>query len=282
MSIVFDDAILMLTRDERPKARPTRSRVPRVLPVIAAAVALAVVVVVAAQLVRDVFSSEQFAGRASSVGESGGSDMRDQSSADPRAYHPSCLEKETVQADVDGDGLPDLVYHDWIRDRAVLGVCTAVGDNDRMRGEGQAELLQIIDIEQDGRDEIFFGGTTVGAKIAAIAVFNDELQRVRLRNRGTLLVVDGLDPGIWSRHDPAGAAFGCKDVDEDGHRELIQVSVRPQGPAFRWISRAFSIEGAVATRAMQRTGRAENVPNKPDEREVMEIARGLVKPCSSN
>jgi hypothetical protein len=72
----------------------------------------------------------------------------------------------------------------------VLGVCTGDGRTDRMAGSGMTELLQIIDVQRDGRDEIFYGGTTATARYFDVAVFRrGKLRRVlRPKGRGLALV----------------------------------------------------------------------------------------------
>ncbi len=73
----------------------------------------------------------------------------------------SCKSKETLFAHVDDDRLRDRVYHDWIRKGAALGVCTGDRRTDPRPGAGMSELLRIIDVQNDGRDEILFGGTSI-------------------------------------------------------------------------------------------------------------------------
>jgi hypothetical protein len=195
----------------------------------------------------------------------------------------ACSKRETVEADLDGDGAEDLVYHDWIRDRAMLGACTATGRSDQITGAGQSELLQIIDIQSDGQDEILYGGTTASAQIASIAILSREaeLETVGLISGKSLLVVLGLDPGAPPNRQPTGAAFGCEDVNGDGRLDLVQVSVWPRGKEFRWTRTAYRIEDASASRIAKKWGNHENERSQPDVGEVMEVAGSLTKPCES-
>lgn len=64
-----------------------------------------------------------------------------------------CADKETIRADVDGDGRDDFVYHEFVQGEdfgeARLGVCTATGVADEIPGSGMTELLLITDVEPD-------------------------------------------------------------------------------------------------------------------------------------
>jgi hypothetical protein len=84
---------------------------------------------------------------------------------------------------------------------------------DRMAGSGMTELLQIIDVQRDGRDEIFYGGTTATARYFDAAVFRRGNLRRVLRPKGKpLALVEEIKP---STRDGAerriGKAFGCRD-----------------------------------------------------------------------
>lgn len=65
-----------------------------------------------------------------------------------------CPEENSVKADVNGDGLEDLVSYNFIQKQAVLTVCTARGSTDRIHTSGMSELLEIVDIQEDGQAEI--------------------------------------------------------------------------------------------------------------------------------
>jgi hypothetical protein len=113
------------------------------------------------------------------------------SSRSPRrstdAAHPSpeCDGHFSLAADIDGDGRTDLVYHDFVRGNAELGVCTAAGSRLNSPGIGQSELLEVIALPTDGRHVILFGTTSVSAQFYDVAaIIRDRLTKVRLPGGG--------------------------------------------------------------------------------------------------
>jgi hypothetical protein len=162
----------------------------------------------------------------------------------------------------------------------VLGVCTGDGQSDEIPGAGQAELLEIVGVQSDGRDEILFGGTTVSARLFTIAIFgaDDRLRRVRLGARA-LVLVEGLELDATKRVDLAGRAVGCEDVDGDGTTDLTQVTVRPRHERFRWTKTSYRLDRAIARVSARDSGWADNDPQRPDEGEIVEVARGLTPAC---
>ncbi|MDQ3877767.1 MAG: hypothetical protein M3290_05385 [Actinomycetota bacterium] len=185
-----------------------------------------------------------------------------------------------MPADVDGDGITDAVYLDFMDDHAVLGVCTGSGISDSIPSEGQGEVLQIIDVDQDGKDEVFFGGTSIGASIDSIAEFvGGSIVRVRRSDGAPIIVVEGLDPGILSSHHPAGAAFGCEDVDGDGSPELASVTVSRSDGRFQWRRVDYDIAEGHASIVSRESGHRRNRPKRRDRDEVVTIAHHLVAAC---
>lgn len=198
----------------------------------------------------------------------------------PGKARPPCKGLHPARADVDGDHRADFVYHEYIRGRAALGVCTATGSSDRVPGAGQSELLEIIDVESDGRDEIFYGGTTAAARISSVAVFtHGRIKTVVLRGNGRLILVDGLDPGVDREEEPGAGAIGCEDVTEDGQDELIQVSVVAHDDSWRWTRTAYAIERSMAVEAKRESGERANDPERSDVEEVMDVAASLTRRC---
>jgi hypothetical protein len=187
-----------------------------------------------------------------------------------------CTNKQTVRADVDGDGLSDLVFHDWIKGAAVLGVCTGDGQIDTRPGAGQAELLRIIDVQPDGRDEVLFGSTSVSARYFQVAVFRRGKLRRVLRPQGKpLTLVKGIEVGASGATDRrTGKAFGCKDMTCGKNKEVVQASAwRRSSGRFQWRREAFSIRGASAKRVLVESGRKRGRGN------AFDVARSLVVRC---
>jgi hypothetical protein len=187
----------------------------------------------------------------------------------------ACDGHVSLEADLDGDRRPDLVYHDFVRGEAELGVCTAAGPRQTIPGLGQSELLEIVDVQGDGRDEAFFGATSASAQFLEVAVIsNDRLQVVRLPDGAPLQLTSGLELG-----EPTGvraSAFGCEDVDGDGARDLVLVTMIRRGQEFVWRRRAFSVQGAAASPLSEDAGQT---PASGGDPEMAERARSLTTTC---
>lgn len=192
-----------------------------------------------------------------------------------------CADKNPIPADLDSDGRKDFVYYAWSAKGAILGACMSDGSFHKVATPGQTELLSAVDIEADGRDEIFYGGTTAAARMVSVAVVaNQTLGTVAFGQRNPVVLVDGLDPGFWgSRKKPSGGGFGCEDADGDGVADLVQVSVTARADYLTWTRRTFEIREFSAVLTDRTSGRREDDPERPDRFEVVEVARELVTPC---
>jgi hypothetical protein len=160
-------------------------------------------------------------------------------------------------AHVDDDELRDRVYHDLIRHRPVLGVCTGDGRTDRRPGAGMTELLRIIDVQEDGRDEILYGATLISSKNFYVAVFRrGKLHRV-LRPKGKpLLLIKGSEV-----NPDRGKAFGCRKSADGKIRRLVKASVRKTGArSFRWTRANLSTPGRLGQAHFDRKGAHEIPP----------------------
>ncbi|MGI8520954.1 MAG: hypothetical protein ACR2MC_10205 [Actinomycetota bacterium] len=180
-----------------------------------------------------------------------------------------CRNKETVFARVDDDELRDRVYHDWIRGGAVLGVCTGDGRTDQRPGAGMSEELQIVDVQEDGRDEILFGGNSCCAEYFDAAVFRKGKLRLVLRPKGEpLLLINGIvDDGF-------AKAFGCRRSAGEKTRKLVKASARrTSARRFRWTRASFRLEDASAKRTLIEKGRTRSRGG------AYEVAAALVKAC---
>jgi len=181
----------------------------------------------------------------------------------------SCKSKKTLFAHVDDDRLRDRVYHDWIRKGAALGVCTGDRRTDQRPGAGMSELLRIIDVQNDGRDEIFFGGTSILTRFYDVVVFRKGKLRQVLRPKGEpLSLIEGtVDEG-------RGKAFGCRKSTGEETRKLVKASARRiGGPRFRWTRAIFRLRDSSAKRTSVEKGRTRYRGS------AYEVAAALVKPC---
>lgn len=198
------------------------------------------------------------------------------SKGDPQRF---CSRRDPVVADVDGDGREDQVFHSWVKGQALVGVCTAAGKKDSRPGLGMSELLQIIDFDGDGRDEIFFGST--GITIGSYEVTRFLRGRLRLV-RGPL----GGEPmvvrqGAEFTNRMVGRAFGCEDIDEDGTANLVQVTTRFQGQDVRWKRTWYSVRGASAERVGHDGGSEPRGEGESRIDVLMRAARDHVRACEA-
>ena len=192
-------------------------------------------------------------------------------------YHAACDNRASVAAYIDDDGRPDLVFHDWVDNRAVVGVCTQ-RSADTMPGLGQAEVLQVIDVEGDGREEILYGATTMSAEHLAVAVVVDgELHAVRDGEGRRLVLLSGLEVlrGIGRFASHVGV-FGCDDRDDDGIDDLVQVMVFRRAGSVEWTSTAYSLASGKARAVASAAGMLEGTP-APET--WAESAAALVTSC---
>lgn len=120
--------------------------------------------------------------------------------------------------DVDGDGAPDRVAYEWTDGGLVLWACLGTGAALSRPAKGQGELLDVIDLDEDGRDEILNGGTTVSVALFEVTVVAAEgLQAVLL---------DGAPYVFGAGPNPAegeSRSFGC-GVTESGEAAVVDVT----------------------------------------------------------
>jgi hypothetical protein len=184
----------------------------------------------------------------------------------------SCGGMSTIAADVDGDGERDLVYHQWVDDRAVLGVCLGNGATGTMEGAGQAELLGILDVNIDGRDEILYGATTVSASYVEMAVWIEgALRQVTLLHGDALVLANGVEIG------PEGTtalAFGCDTQDSVGDIASVTVGEWPDG--LMWVRVVYALNAATVTEIGSESG---TVPGSSNVATMQDLARSLVPAC---
>jgi hypothetical protein len=117
-----------------------------------------------------------------------------------------------LNADVDGDGRMDTVFHGYRDDGAVVGVCFANGGYAEAPGVGMSESLMVLDVDGDGAEEVLPGGTSSdGGGYDVLRHRNGRLERLDLTLE-------------FGHHDPAYMghrhAWGC-----EGPGRLLQVEV---------------------------------------------------------
>jgi hypothetical protein len=183
----------------------------------------------------------------------------------------ACAGRSTIPADVDGDGVRDLVYHDWIDDRAVLGLCLGSGATGTMEGAGQTEVLGVADVNADGGDEILYGGTSVSAAFIDMAVWIDgALHQVMLPNGEPLMLVDGAEIGDRT----TASAFGCDGPDGGGDISLVTVQEGRDG--LTWLRVDYALDAATVTEIDSESGTA---PGAADVETMQDLARSLASAC---
>lgn len=143
-----------------------------------------------------------------------------------------------IDADLDGDGATDRVAVLWVDDGGVLAACLA--DGSVITRPGGVELLWIVDVDADGRDEIVNGGTTACAAIGSLVVLAGRaLRTVEPASGGWFELRDGC---LQPETGPAGGAgWGC----EDGL--VVRVTTTPEvGGRSTWMRTVWRIDGTVA------------------------------------
>lgn len=189
-----------------------------------------------------------------------------------------CAGYRSIRADVDGDGRSDVVTFDAQRPddpfvaprdygpgSLLVGVCTATGGYDHIIVGGMGELLNIVDIEPDGRDEILPGGTTVSQGISDVLVFRAGRLRYVTSPHGRQSSGGYAGFGLVSGNTGAPADsqesedWGCRDTDGDGVREIVKAFIRwDRHDDAALTRRAYRLRGTVArllTHSTTRLGR---------------------------
>ncbi len=154
----------------------------------------------------------------------------------------------TAEGDFDGDRRLDQAYE---RQRGtepwLLGVCLADGRSDEV-DIGIAEgAFYASDLNGDGRSEIVYGGTSVSQQIDTFAVV--------IGGRIHLVDEASFSSGLLGSED-TGQHWGCEDIDGDGRREIVQVTVRRHGSRVGWTKEIYRLTGATLTPLTTRTGEA--------------------------
>jgi hypothetical protein len=170
--------------------------------------------------------------------------------ADPPDPAVSCADKHADDVDVDGDGRPDRVYLTSVRSGSWIGVCTASGIRDqRFLSGNDPGFLYPADIGPGRKVELVAGGTSAHSAIAAFHTLHE----------GRLVEILGPgDRGLlfeYGQGPESAMAWGCRDEDGDGRREVIQVRARwlKDDPG-SWTRIAYRPEGIRFVKVSERSG----------------------------
>ena len=175
------------------------------------------------------------------------------------ASDSDCSDHDVVAARLDLDPGKDSVYHDWFQGSARLGACTSEGSHDEIAGLGQPEALEIGNVQRDARDEIFYGATLIAMRGFQVAVFRDGELLVVRRGGGRALV---LKDGKEADHPHTPYAFGCRDRNGDGRRDLDKVRVFGKKAPFEWSRHTFTLWADRARKIAKASGVAEKAGSR--------------------
>lgn len=154
-----------------------------------------------------------------------------------------------TSADVSGDGVADDIVHALEETGPVLRVCLHDGTISEIVGMGQGEVLEIIDIGEDGTREIVYGATTASSMSVRLAVWRgDRLVRVVAEGAAPLELQMGGD-GTFDEEDGWSAYrfWGCADMDGDGRIDLVSAKgPRSSSDSYTFDLTSYAIEGATA------------------------------------
>lgn len=149
----------------------------------------------------------------------------------------ACAGRDSLEADVDGDGRPDRVFQTYA-DRLWLGVCTASGIQGRIEVEGMGEIFGVFTLSPGVAEMIVTGGTSVNTGFYSFAILDDD---------SLVLVKFGDDKLVLERLNAIenqNAAWGCEDVDSDGRTDLVQVTVKWFPDSGQWSKASYRLDGS--------------------------------------
>ena len=188
-----------------------------------------------------------------------------------------CRGHEALQAEVDGDDRPDLVFHSIVDGEARVGVCTGRGSFSSIAGLGQAEMLDVVDVQGDGIDEILFGSTTVAMEYLRFAVWvDDRLKVVSLSNGSAFQVHQGApfpEEATYTFYrtscERTRLPFG------DLYGDVVEVTVVRSEPTLGWHGIGYSVKSDLASPVSEKS---REVPQKG--RSISEFGEELFANCA--
>lgn len=150
-----------------------------------------------------------------------------------RRWQLQACGSDGVPVNLDGDGRPDRVTHTFLSTHgdpplARLIVCLGNGRVLSRQGIGMSEELEVIDIDGDGRAEVYYGGNSVCESGGSIAAVRDGRLRLLRGPDGRGLSVSSGCGGFSGGDRPdevelSQTAWGCRR-----HR-LVMVAARRTG-----------------------------------------------------
>jgi len=179
-----------------------------------------------------------------------------------------------LTGDVDGDGSPDEVYVDGLGPDGRmprLAVRTATGAVSDLEVAGRdpeyVGVHGLEDIDGDGREEIFVAASTVAGNgvgsqpVVQVAVFQDCRLTMVTNDQGAAyqFLVDSGD--VNEEGDPPARGVGCVDVDGDGARDLVGLTLteRPEG-GHDYQRTVVEIDGTAASNGATDSGSSDSPP----------------------
>ena len=188
-----------------------------------------------------------------------------------------CRGHEALPAQIDGDDRRDLVFHSFVDGVAKVGVCTGRGSYSSIAGLGQAETLAVVDVQNDGMDEIQFGSNTVAMNYYRFAVWvNGRLKVVSLSNGSAFQVHQGSpfpEEATYTFYRtscektqlPFGDLFG----------DVVEVTVVRSEPTLGWHGIGYSVKG---DRASPVSEKSREVPQRG--RSIAEFGDEIFANCA--
>lgn len=117
--------------------------------------------------------------------------------------------------DVTGDGETDRIGHGLLvgHDEMSLWICASSGEYDEIPGAGQATFFDLVDINEDGILEIFYGDTAATSLGASVAIWHEgRLAPVTDEQGNEFIMREGVTPYDEDRFEHF--EFGCEGAEE--------------------------------------------------------------------
>jgi hypothetical protein len=131
-----------------------------------------------------------------------------------------CDDPSSTLLDLDGDGLDEAVV--LTESLFTIAVCSG-GSVLAFAKVGTAKIVGFVDLDDDGRLEILIGDPT-GNTLGAMTLTIRGLERTDLEALRT------IDADLAPAEGPfTGTGFECRDIDDDGDKELLLVAYQPAG-----------------------------------------------------